>query len=174
MNDPPDRYNGYSFPYMDDAEGLRALLPGAAVHREEPDLAVYLYRWVSGTAAFDVDWREATFTRETRVGQTLAVGDDHVENVGTVAIPMPTIEGYLTAAQSIAAPYHFLDTRTYPRLERGQHFRTNSVGTEFTVPSVPAGEYYLTAFIRDNGGPAQAPFPVSNNTAWSKGKVRIR
>jgi hypothetical protein len=171
MSYPELRYRAFSFPYMDDAEGVRARYPALAQPRT--DLGVYLYRWQNGNAAFQ-DWREANFSRTVRPGGTISVSDYHVENAGTTAIEMPTIEWYLTGARSFASTYYALGSTTYPRLDRFQSFRPNSVATTFTVPAgTPAGSYYLAAFIRDDGGPSQATFPFGNNMAFSQGRLQV-
>ena len=69
---------------------------------------------------------------------------------------------------------HFLGKSTYPALAPGHYFDPDTVLRKFAVPSsVPTGEYYLGAFIRDDFSPQLRGFPWNNNTAFSLKKVKV-
>jgi hypothetical protein len=173
MSYPDVEYRPFSFPYMDDAEGVRQRYPVLS----EPsitDLAVYLYSWKSGTEAHQT-WGDVTITPQVvRRGGQFTLNNYHVENVGTVAITEPKIEWWLTRGLSFVEPYYFLGTARYPALGRFRYFRNDSLSTTLTVPAnVPPGSYHLAAFIREDGGPNQNAFPLSNNFAWSRYRIGV-
>jgi len=167
MNYVPPRYAAFGLPYADDAAGIRAEYPAAAVSRS--DLGVYLYR-PTGFQSLS----RASMPFSVIAGGSLTVNDYQVENVGTTTISVPTIEWYLTAARHYDAPYYYLGTSTYSPLPSFSYFIPDTVSRTFTVPaSVPPREYYLGAFIRDDGGAQQPTFPFGNNNAFSIDRIVV-
>jgi hypothetical protein len=168
MNYPPAEFRAFSFPYTDDAEGIRAEYPANAVNRT--DLAVYLH-YASGYQSVS----DATIPGSVTAGEVLTVNNYQVENVGTTTIGTPTIEWYLTTARNFSSSYYYLGVSTYPSLGRFSYFTPSTVQRSFQVPtSVPSGAYYLAAFIRDDSSPGQASFPFDNNRAFSRAQITVR
>jgi hypothetical protein len=162
MNYMPEEFRFFGIPYADDAAGVRAEYPAAAVSLT--DLGVYLY-YDSGYQSVS----DATYPVSVTAGAGLTVNNYQVENVGTNTISVPTIEWYLTAGRTFGSDYYYLGSSTYPSLAAFTSFTPSTVQRTFTVPvSVPSGDYYLSAFIRDDDGVSQSSFPFSNNTAFSR------
>src|SRR5262249_53970561 len=158
MNYPPNEFRFFGFPFMDDAVALRAEYPGNAVSLT--DYAIYLF-YSDGYQS----WTDATIPSTVAAGDVLTVNNYHIENVGTTTVT-PTIEWYLTSARNWSSSYHFLGTSTYGSLDPFFYFTSSSVERSFDVPSwVPPGNYYLAAYIRDDGGAGQSSFPFNNNNA---------
>ena len=167
MNYPPAALRAFSMPFADDAEGIRAEYPANAV--SITDLAIYLF-YSSGSQS----WTDATIPSSVAAGSTLAVNNYHLENVGTNAIATPTVEWYLATARNYLATYYYLGTSTYASLNRFSYFDPGSVQRTFLVPvTVPAGNYYLGAYIRDDAGVEQSSFPFSNNYAFSRQTIAV-
>jgi hypothetical protein len=167
MNDSQDVHRFFGFPYMDDAEAIRAAFPAATVPRT--DLAVYL-RYSTGTQSIT----DATFPSSVGNGLNFTVNNYHLENVGTAAVTTPTIEWYLTTARNYTSPYHYLGATTYGSLTRFNFFTPSSTSRTLTVPtSVPPGFYYLNAFIRNDAGPSQGSYPFDNNQAFSRTRMQV-
>jgi len=167
MNYMPSQFRFFGLPYMDDAAGIRGLYPGRAVALT--DLAVYLY-YESGYQSVT----DASYPGSVNVGASFVVDNYQVENSGTSTIGTPTIEWYLTAARNYSGAYYYLGQTTYPSLAPFTYFTPSTVGRTLTVPSnVPAGSYYLSAFIRNDSAPSQASFPFSNNFAFSRFKIEV-
>jgi len=167
MNYPPAALRAFSMPFADDAEGIRAEYPANAV--SITDLAIYLF-YSSGSQS----WTDATIPSSVAAGSTLAVNNYHLENVGTNAIATPTVERYLATARNYLATYYYLGTSTYASLNRFSYFDPGSVQRTFLVPvTVPAGNYYLGAYIRDDAGVEQSSFPFSNNYAFSRQTIAV-
>ncbi|MDQ6860995.1 MAG: dockerin type I domain-containing protein [Verrucomicrobiota bacterium] len=167
MNDSQSVFRFFAFPYMDDAEGIRAAYPSVAVTRT--DLAVYL-RYSSGTQSIT----DATYPANATAGGTLTVNNYHVENVGTATIATPTIEWYLTTARNYSSSYYFIGTSTYGSLGRFTYFTPSTTSRTFNIPaSVPGGLYYLNAFIRNDAGATQGSYPFGNNYAFSRTQITL-
>jgi hypothetical protein len=167
MNNFTNQYRFFGFPYMDDAEAIRAGYPANAQSRE--DLAVYLYRAIGSQ-----DATEALFGGSVSSGGTITVSHYLVENAGTTTIATPTIEWYLTAQRNFGAAYYYLGTSTYPALAPFQYFFPDTVHRTFTVPTdVPAGQYYLAANIPSGDGPSHVVFPFGNNYAFTRTKLQV-
>ena len=167
MNYAPNRFRGNVLPYMDDVAGARALYPSLAV--DSTDLGVYLFRSI-GTQ----NWQEATIPSSVRIGSRLTVNDYHVENVGTRSVAAPRIEWYLTTQRNFRSTYHYLGASTYSRLDPFHFFTPSAMSVSFTIPSaVPPGNYYLAAFIRDDGGARTAAFQTDNNRAFSHRLISV-
>ncbi len=167
MNDSQDVHRFFGFPYMDDAEAIRAAYPAAVVTRT--DLGVYL-RYASGTQSIT----DATFPSSVGNGQSFTINNYHVENVGTAAITTPTLEWYLTPARNYNSTTHFLGTTTYGTLNRFNFFTPSTVSRSLTVPaSVSPGFYYVSAFIRSDAGASQGSYPFSNNNAFSRTRIQV-
>ena len=168
MNDSQDVFRFFGFPYMDDAEATRAAYSAGIVART--DLAIYL-RYSVGTQSMG----DVTFPASVAAGSSFSVNNYHVENMGTTTISTPTIEWYLTSARNFATS-HFLGSTTYGSLARFQYHApaTTSVARTLTIPSnVPAGSYYLAAFIRNDSSPQQSTFPFNNDSSWSRTKMTV-
>jgi FG-GAP-like repeat len=167
MNYFPDQFRAFAMPYMDDAEGIRAVHSGNVV--THADLGIYLY-YVSGFQ----NVADATFASSVNAGSSLTVNYYHLENVGTATINTPTVEWYLTTERNYNAAYYYLGTTTYPSLPRFNYFDPPSVSRTLTVPShVPPGNYYLNAFIPNDSATGQATFPFNNNYAFSRNQVQV-
>lgn len=167
MNYLPNGYSFFGLPYMDDVQAIRVGYPANVQSRE--DLAVYLYRAI-GSANVS----QALFETSVSSGGTITVSHYHVENAGTTTITTPTIEWYLTTQRHFSAAYYYLGTSTYPSLAPFQYFLPDTVHRTFTVPTnVPAGQYYLAAYIPNGGGPSQASFPFGNNNAFTRTKLQV-
>jgi len=167
MNYSPAVYRAYATPFMDDAQGIRFEYPGNVVGLT--DLAVYLF-YSSGYQS----WSDASIPATVVAGSTLTVTNYHIENVGTTTISTPTIEWYLTKARNYGSSYYALGQSTYSSLPPFTYFTPSSVARSFTVPtSVPSGDYYLAAYIRNDGGAGQSSFPFSNNYGFSRTKVHV-
>jgi hypothetical protein len=168
MNYMPSVFRFFGIPYMDDAAGIRALYPSKAVSRT--DLGVYLY-YPSGFQSIT----DATYPASAVAGSNITVNNYIVENVGTTSISVPTIEWYLTAARNFSSSYYSLGESTYsPSLGVFTYYNPATVSRTFTIPSsVPAGSYYLAAFIRDDAGAGQGSFPFSNNYAFSRRRIAV-
>jgi hypothetical protein len=168
MNYFPSVFRAFTMPYMDDAAGIRALYPGNSVSRT--DLGVYLY-YASGAQSVT----DATYPASVVAGSSLTVNNYTVENVGTTSIGTPTIEWYLTSARNFDSAYYHLGDASYsPALGVFTYYTPSTVGRTFTVPSsVPAGSYYLAAFIRSDGGTGQGSFAFSNNLAFSRKRIAV-
>jgi hypothetical protein len=167
MNYSPSVFRAYGIPFMDDAEAIRARYPTVAQART--DLGVYLFR----SRGYQ-DWTDATYPSSVVAGNSFIVNDYHVENVGTNSIGTPTLEWYLTKQRNYSDTYYGIGTTTYPTLNRFTYFTTSTVGRWLTVPSwIPGGDYYLNAFIRNDGGAGQGGFPFGNNYGWSRLKIRV-
>jgi hypothetical protein len=111
---------------------------------------------------------DAQYPPLVTAGQDLAFGSYRVENVGTTTINAPTVEWYLTSLRNFVSSYYYLGTATYDQAipPNGKYDPSE---TTFTVPKgVPEGDYYLAAFIRNDGGASQASFPYSNNYGFSR------
>jgi hypothetical protein len=166
MNYPPNPFRGFSLPFEDDAEAVRAAFPDRMQRHQ--DLGVYLF-YREGGGADDQEWRDAFYRSVVKAGTSFYVTDYRVENVGTETINAPTIDWYLTKEHRFAPPYYYLGTEVYPSLERFESFTTDSVGFYLTVPAgVPPGDYYLAAYIRNDEGAAQESFAFSNNYAFGR------
>ena len=163
----PGNYRAFSFPYADDAAGIRAEYPSNAVG--VTDLAIYLYYESATCSNLNNCVSEATYPGGVTAGGSLTVNNYHVENVGTSTIATPTIDWYLTTARNFGSAYYFLGETTYsPSLPSDSYYTPSTVARSFTVPSnVPAGSYYLAAYIPNDGGPGQSGFPFGNNNAFS-------
>ena len=165
MNYAPMVYRAWSLVFADDAGGIRALFPDRS--QAHTDLAVYLFRTVGYQ-----NWQDATYPSSVQAGTSFTV-IHHVENVGTTRIDVPTIEWYLSPSRNYGGSYYYLETATYsPGLD--PFSASYSTTTSLTVPvNVPAGSYYLGAFIRDDEGAVKGGFPGSNNFAWSRTKIAV-
>jgi len=172
----PNEYRHYGLPFMDDAAGVRAEYPANAA--AVTDLAVYLFyetRTCFDGTNFFTCIAESTFPGSVNAGTSFVVNNYHVENPGTTTINTPTIEWYLTTARNYGSSYYYLGTTTYPTLQSFHYFTPSTVGRSLTVPSnVPAGNYYLNAFIRNDSAPGQGSFPFSNNYAFSRTKMFVK
>lgn len=167
MNYMPSVFRAFAMPYMDDAAGIRFEYPGNTV--SVTDLAVYLY-YASGYQSVT----DATIPSSVPAGGSLSVNNYHVENVGVTTIGTPTIEWYLTTARNFVAPYYFLGNSSYSSLPPFTYFTPSTVSRSFTVPaSVPAGDYFLGAYIRGDGGAGQSSFPFDNNRAFSRRRITV-
>lgn len=167
MNDSQSVFRFHAFPYMDDAEAIRAAYPSASVGRA--DLGVYL-RYSNGTQSI-VDM---IFASSVTAGSDLTFSNYHIENLGTTTITTPTVEWYLTSVRNFSGTYHSLGTTTYGSLNRFQYIGLADTARTLTVPAnVPAGAYYLAAFIRNDSSPSQASFPFSNDFAFSRSKIQV-
>jgi len=171
-----NEYRHYGLPFMDDAAGVRAEYPANAA--AVTDLAVYLFyetRTCFDGTNFFTCIAESTFPGSVNAGTSFVVNNYHVENPGTTTINTPTIEWYLTTARNYGSSYYYLGTTTYPTLQSFHYFTPSTVGRSLTVPSnVPAGNYYLNAFIRNDSAPGQGSFPFSNNYAFSRTKMFVK
>jgi hypothetical protein len=166
MNYTPDWARAFNFPYLDDVLGARSLYPAAALSRT--DLGVFLH-YASGYQSTTDTPLPATVT----AGSSFTINNYHVENVGTTSIATPSIQWYLTPARNFNTSY-FLGTATYSSLSAGTALSPSSVSRTIPVPAtVPAGTYYLAAFIPSDGGPGQGTFPFSNNHAFSKTTMQV-
>lgn len=168
MNYSPAVYRAFSVPFMDDAEGARAIYPARVQART--DLGVSLFR-SNGSQ----NWAPANFPSSALAGNNITVSDFHIENVGTATITTPTIEWYLTTERNYSASYRYLETTTFsPALGRFFFYNPASVARTLTIPtSVPGGDYYLGAFIGNDGGAGQGSFPFSNNYSFSRTRIRV-
>jgi hypothetical protein len=167
MNYPPGVYRDFSFPYMDDAQAIRALYASHKV--ETTDLGIYLYY----SAGFQ-SWQDASFPSSVKIGSSFTVTNYHLENVGTKPVDAPAVEWYLTTARNFTATYYYLATTTYPKLDTYTYFTPSTVSRTLTVPSsVPAGTYYLGAFIRGDESAGQTVFPFDNSRCFSRLKITI-
>jgi hypothetical protein len=166
MNDSQLVYRFFGFPYMDDAEAIRAAYPTAVMART--DLAIYLR--YSVTTQFIA---QASFPSSVPAGGSFTVNNYHVENVGTTTIATPTVEWYLTPARNFGTSY-FLGSTTYGSLNRFQYHTPTDVARSLTVPAnVPVGQYYLAAFIRNDTSPQQSGFPFNNDTSFSRTMLSV-
>ena len=167
MNYFPSVFRFFGLPFMDDAQGLRALHPGNVTART--DLAVYLFR---GTGFQSVT--DATYPASVAAGGLLTVDDYHIENVGTTTIGTPTIQWYLTSARNFVSSYYYLGTSTHSSLAPFTYFTPSSVGRTFTVPgNVPPGNYYLGAYIPGEVRNGQGGFPFANDFAFSRFRISV-
>lgn len=167
MNYPPNTYRPFPLPFMDDAEGIRQNYASRRV--ETTDLGIYLF-YSAGTQS----WRQATFPSSVVAGSALTVTDYHLENVGTRTVDAPAVEWYLTTARNFTAPYHYLGTTTYPKLDPFTYFDPPSAARTLSVPrSVPAGSYYLAAFIRGDESMATNGFQGNNSRSFSRTKINV-
>lgn len=159
-----------TLPFMDDAEAIRALYPGAAIPRS--DVAVYLVN--RGTANSDgdfKDWVESTFPASARAGTSFTLSNFHMENTGTTTRNV-VVEWYLAAQRNFTAPHYTLRTANYGSLLRFQAFAPAT--TSLPVPlSTPEGSYYVAGFIDNDEGASQAVFPIDNNRTFSRSKITI-
>ena len=167
MNYLPSPFRAFSMPYMDDAAGIRFQYSANAVR--VPDLGIYLY-YSSGFQ----NVADATLPSSVASGGTLTVNNYHVENVGTTTITTPTVEWYLTPTRNYSSAYYHIGDSTYPSLAPLTFFTPSSVERSFRIPAgVPDGDYYLAAFIRDDGGAGQSSFPFNNNLAFSRQPIAV-
>ena len=167
MNYMPSAFRFFGLPYLDDAEGVRYEYPGNAVSRT--DLGVYLY-YSSGYQSVS----DASYPSSVTAGGTITPNYYTVENVGTTTIGTPTIQWYLSTARNFGSTYYYLGTATYPSLPRANYFIPSTVSRTLTVPSTtPAGDYYLAAYIPNDGGVSQSSFPFSNNYAFSRNRIHV-
>jgi len=172
MNYSPPEIRAFYLPFLSDVEAIRARYEFGRVHRT--DLGIWLFCCTSGN-----DWRLASMRGErdanqVRRGGTLAVNHYSLQNLGTTRAERPTVEWYLTPTRNLEGVKHFLGEAAYPPLPPGRYFDPNTVLRKLTVPaSVPPGDYYLAAFIRDDFSPQLRAFPWNNNSAFSRQKVRV-
>ena len=160
MNYLPSYFRAFGLPYADDAEGIRAEYPGSAA--TVSDLAIYFY-YASGYQSADF-----SVSSSGVIGETISIGNFNVENVGTTTIAAPTVEWYLTTQRNFSGDYYYLGSTTYPSLPRFTYFDPTTMYEVFTVPQyIPPGAYYISAYIRGDGGPGQTTFPFSNNLAFT-------
>ncbi|MFO1305776.1 MAG: FG-GAP-like repeat-containing protein [Burkholderiales bacterium] len=172
----PSEYRFYAMPFADDAGGIRFEYPSAAV--PVTDLAVYLFYETGvcydGTTYFNCI-SQSSFPANVNAGSSFVVNNYHVENPGTTTIATPTIEWYLTSARNYSSSYYYLGTTTYSALTSFSYFTPSTVARTLSVPSnVPAGNYYLAAYISADGGPGQGSFPFSNNYAFSRTRMFVK
>ncbi len=167
MDYMPAPFRAFGMPYMDDAQGIRVEYPGAAVSLA--DLGVFLY-YASGYQNVS----DSIYPSLVSAGGTLTVSYVHIENVGTTTISAPTIEWYLTAARNYGSAYYFLGSTTHASLAPFYYLTPSTVMRTLNVPStVPTGDYYLGAFVRENSGSYQAGFPYSNDYAFSRNRIHV-
>jgi hypothetical protein len=167
MHYMPAAFRAFGLPYMDDAEGMRSIFPAQTLSRT--DLAIYLYY---ATSSFGVE--DAIHHTSVAAGSTLTVSKFHLENVGTATVTTPRIEWSLTPARNFNGASYPLGATTHGQLQRSQVAPSIDTTRSFTVPTnVPAGAYYIAAYIRDDGGAPQASFPFSNNFAFSRRTVQV-
>ncbi|HEV7425400.1 MAG TPA: FG-GAP-like repeat-containing protein [Thermoanaerobaculia bacterium] len=168
----PGYYRANSLPYGDDAAGIRFEYPANAVALT--DLAVYLYYETVTCANLNTCVAEAAYPSSVTAGGTLTVNNYHVENSGTTTIATPTLEWYLTTVRSFSSTYYYLGQTTYPSLATHSYFIPSTVLRTLTVPAnVPAGSYYLAAYIRNDAGASQGSFPFNNNVSFSRQTISV-
>lgn len=167
MNYSPGVYRMFGFPYMDDAEAIRANYPSRAAVRT--DLAVYLY-YSTGYQS----WSDASFPGSVLAGDSFFINNYHVENAGTTTIGNPTLEWYLSLYRNYSS-YYYLTTVSYnTSLPRFTYYNPSSVGVYLPVPlGIPGGDYYVNAFVRGDSSPGQGSFPFGNDRAWSRVTIRV-
>ena len=100
---PNSTITGFTMPYADDAQGVRARYGGIPRH----DLGVYLYRWQNDDFN-DMAW--ATVPSSVIAGNSINVSGYTIENVGTQTI-QPRVEWYFTRG-------FVLDITSIPLAER--------------------------------------------------------
>ncbi|MBL9135270.1 MAG: hypothetical protein JNK85_05355 [Verrucomicrobiales bacterium] len=167
MNYFPSEFRAFGMPYTDDAAGIRFEYSGNAVSLT--DLGIYLY-YSSGFQNVS----DFTMPSSVVAGSSFTVNNYHIENVGTTTIGTPTVEWYLTSARNYSSAYYFLGETTYGSLAPFTYFTPGSVSRSLTVPaSVPAGNYYVAAYIRDDLGAGQSSFPFNNNFAFSRFRIAV-
>jgi hypothetical protein len=167
MNYFPSEFRAFGMPYTDDAAGIRFEYSGNAVSLT--DLGIYFY-YASGYQSVS----DLSMPSSVVAGSSFTVNYYHLENVGTTTITTPTVEWYLTTARNYGSTYYSLGTTTYGALASFSYFTPSAVSRTLTIPaSVPAGSYYLAAYIRDDGGAGQASFPFNNNFAFSRLTLNI-
>lgn len=168
MNYPPAAFRAVSLPYADDITGLRALYPGYAYART--DISVNMHYHGSGLG----DFRDAVIPASVAAGQTLTVSYWEVQNLGTTTVA-PTVEWWLMSRQDPASSAIFLRQVTLgPALPPGYQYTPSSMLTSLAIPAtVPAGQYYLMAYVRGDGGPLAARFPWGNNYAFSRSPITV-
>jgi hypothetical protein len=192
MNYPsPGNYDAFSFPFADDAAGIRAAYPNQAQRRT--DLAVHLF-WHAGGGLGGEDgdepvnqaWKDASVSVS---GNRIRITNFTVENVGSTRIDRPTIEWYLTLSRSYdTRTAHYLGTTAFsPGLNAGGRYNPRTASVSFVVPAgVETGDYYVFAFVRNDESPSQgassigndnvpsgSSFPFSNNHSWTWARKRI-
>jgi hypothetical protein len=167
MNYPPARYRPFCLPFMDDAEGIRQRYPARRV--ETTDLGIYLFR-----SAGSQNWQQADFPASVRIGSNFEVTNYHLENVGTRRVTTPTVEWYLTSVRNFNGTTFFLGTTTYPTLEPFAYFDPPSAARTLRVPAgVPAGSYFLAAFIRGDESMGTNNFQTNNSRSFSRTKIAV-
>jgi hypothetical protein len=167
MNYPPDNYRPFPVPYMDDAEGARQIYPAQVV--ETADLGIYLFR----SAGYQ-NWVQADFPSSVRIGSSFTVTNYQLENVGTKRFDTLAVEWYLTTARNFNGANFYLGTTTYPALNRFEFFDPPSTARTLTVPAgVPAGSYFLAAFIRADDSVNTNGFQVNNSRSFSRTKINV-
>jgi len=167
MNYSPSVYRAFSLPFMDDAEAIRAA--NSANKVETRDLGIYLF-YSAGTK----DWRDTTYPTSVKAGSSFTVNNYHLENAGTQVEQTPKVEWYLTNSRNFSDGYYYIGATQYPKLDKFSSFRHGTVGRTLNVPSnVPAGQYYLAAFIRGDESVSWSDFPFDNSRAFSRKKIRI-
>lgn len=167
MNYFPSEFRAFGMPYTDDAGGIRFEYPANAVSLT--DLGIYLY-YASGFQNVS----DFSMPSSVVAGSSFTVNDYHIENVGTTTIGTPTVEWYLTSARNYSSSYYSLGTTTYGSLAPFTYFTPSTVARSLTVPAwVPAGSYYVAAFIRDDLGAGQSSFPFNNNFAFSRFRITV-
>lgn len=157
-------------PFMDDTEALRVLYPSAAQERADTAINLFTLGAPDGNGGYG-GWWHAQFPFGAEVGRNIYVSGFHLENVGTVTKNV-VVDWYLTKERNFGAAYHHLGTVDYGALPR---FRSlEPPPTILDVPwEVPAGSYYLSAFIPNDEGAGHGGFIPSNNYAFSKDTIRV-
>ena len=167
MNYPPANYRPFPLPFMDDAEGARQIYPARVV--ETADLGIYLFR----SAGFQ-NWVQADFPPSVRIGSSFTVTNYHLENVGTQRFGTLAVEWYLTTARNFDGANFYLGTTTHPALNRFEFFDPPSTARTLTVPAgVPAGSYFLAAFIRADDSVFTNGFQVNNSRSFSRTTITV-
>jgi len=167
MNYPPDEYRPFPVPFMDDAEGVRQIYPARVV--QTADLGIYLFRSIGYQ-----NWVQADFPASVRRGSSFTVTNYHLENAGTQRFGTVSVEWYLTTVRNFNGSNFYLGTTTYPELNRFEFFDPPSTARTLTVPSgVPAGSYFLAAFIRADSSVDTNGFQVNNSRSFSRTKIKV-
>ena len=167
MNYPPGNYRPFPLPFMDDAEGIRQRYPARKV--ETTDLGIFLFY-----SAGSQNWLQADFPSSVRIGSSFTVTNYQLENVGTRPVGTPAVEWYLTTVRNFNGATFYLGTTTYPTLNPFTSFDPPSAARTLTVPAgVPAGSYFLAAFIRGDESMGTNGFQVNNSRSFSRTKINV-
>jgi hypothetical protein len=159
------RFRPFSLPYPWDIYALRKKYPEAATPRKDMGICMF---YVSESG----QWEDAEFSAtEVRRGDTIEVSKYTLYNVGTTAVK-PAIFWFLSPARDVTDDLHGVIVYTYKAVEADTLVWYQ--GTKLEIPdSVPAGDYYVGAFVKDDESIEIADYPFLNSLAFSRNTIQV-